>query len=180
MMPTKPETRWQQWRDMKDEFFASNANAPLNATQQAQFEGLTYYDYNPALSLTLTVTPLDTPETVLIHTTTDELRNYDRYAHLTFKVDDEDVQLTIFKTPHGYFLPFVDANAGKETYPAGRYLDLQSDDGLTFHVDFNHAYNPFCVYSEKYSCPLTPPENRLKVAIKAGEKLPTGEWLPGK
>ena len=85
--------------------------------------------------------------------------------------------MTIYEASHGFFLPFVDAGAGTETYPAGRYLEPEHLGGDTFHVDLNQAYNPFCAYNESWSCPITPAENRLKVAIHAGEKIPVGEWV---
>jgi len=85
--------------------------------------------------------------------------------------------LTIFTNQNGYFLPFVDALAGKETYPAGRYVEPEPLANSKFLIDFNLAYNPYCAYNENWSCPLTPFENRLKVAIAAGEKIPGGDWV---
>jgi uncharacterized protein (DUF1684 family) len=75
-------------------------------------------------------------------------------------------------------VPFLDANAGGETYGAGRYLDPVPVDAEeeTFAIDFNLAYNPLCAYNEMWSCPMTPEENRLDVAIRAGERTPTGAW----
>src|SRR5574339_636242 len=72
---------------------------------------------------------------------------------------------------NGFFLPFVDSLANKETYPAGRYLEPELLAGNRFFVDFNLAYNPYCAYNEMWTCPITPAENRLKVPIRAGEKL---------
>ena len=69
------------------------------------------------------------------------------------------------------FVPFVDATSGSETYGAGRYLDLEPEDDGTYTLDFNLAYHPSCVYDPKFSCPLTPSENRLPVRIEAGERL---------
>ncbi|MCA9903361.1 MAG: DUF1684 domain-containing protein, partial [Anaerolineae bacterium] len=80
-------------------------------------------------------------------------------------------------TDFGFFLPFADINANTEPYGAGRYLEPEHLGGNRFHVDFNLAYNPFCAYNAAYSCPLTPFENRLKVPIRAGEKLPEGDWV---
>ena len=73
---------------------------------------------------------------------------------------------------HGgsFFLPFVDATSGKETYGAGRYLDIELTHDGEIVVDFNYAYNPYCAYNEQWSCPLTPFENRVQVPIRAGEK----------
>ena len=69
------------------------------------------------------------------------------------------------------FVPFLDATSGRETYGAGRYLDLEPEDDGTYALDFNLAYHPYCVYAESYSCPLTPAENRLPIRIEAGERL---------
>jgi uncharacterized protein (DUF1684 family) len=87
-------------------------------------------------------------------------------------VDGQEAALTIYRDDEGeYFLPFADALAGHETYGAGRYLEpLDLEDGKV-RVDFNYAYNPYCAYNEGWSCPLTPRENRLKVPIRAGEKV---------
>src|SRR5688500_10002890 len=70
------------------------------------------------------------------------------------------------------FVPFADTTSGTDTYPAGRYLDLEPTATGIYTIDFNKAYNPFCAYNNSYECPLPPPSNRLKVAITAGEKNP--------
>ena len=75
-------------------------------------------------------------------------------------------------------MPFLDATSGTETYGAGRYLDLEPDDDGTWTLDFNLAYQPSCVYDPRYSCPLTPPENRLGVRVEAGERLAVDEAAP--
>ncbi|MEW5941072.1 MAG: DUF1684 domain-containing protein, partial [Chloroflexota bacterium] len=94
-----------------------------------------------------------------------------RYGKLKWTVDGQDAELTIYEADYGFFLPFVDSLAGNETYPAGRYLEPEALGDNRFLVDFNLAYNPYCAYNEAWSCPLTPFENRLKVPIRAGEKL---------
>ena len=165
------QARIEQHRHQKNAFFKSHPQSPLTPAQQAVFTGLAHYEYNPDLDLTVAVEPFETPKIVQILTTDNQIHNYLRYAEFTFTVDSEEVCLTIFRTEHGFFLPFVDANAGKETYPAGRYLEPEQIDHTTFHIDFNLAYNPFCAYNDAWSCPITPFENRLKVAIRAGEKI---------
>ena len=112
-----------------------------------------------------------------METSTGEMRLYRRYGRITFQVNGEEAQLTIYSDPHGqdFFLPFRDATSGKETYGAGRYLDnhrpaltpLANDQ---FQIDFNFSYNPYCAYNPHYSCPLPPRENWLSVPIEAGEK----------
>ena len=70
------------------------------------------------------------------------------------------------------FVPFADQTTGSETYSAGRYLDLHPTATGIYTIDFNRAYNPYCAYNDTYECPFPPPSNRLKQAIRAGEKAP--------
>ena len=166
-------------RRQKDQFFKTNPQSPLTPEQQAQFTSLSYYDYNPELDLKITAEAFNNSQFVPIQTTTGDVRQYKRYGQFTFTVDGQEMRLTIYEADYGFFLPFVDAGAGTETYPAGRYLEPEYLGDNRFHVDFNHAYNPYCAYDEGWSCPITPAENRLKVAIRAGEKMPKGEWVEG-
>ena len=69
-------------------------------------------------------------------------------------------------------IPFRDATTGKETYGAGRYLDLEPAAGDTYDLDFNRAYHPYCAYDDQWSCTLPPPENKLPIRVEAGERLP--------
>jgi uncharacterized protein (DUF1684 family) len=165
-------------RREKDQFFKASPQSPLSLDQQDAFDGLVYYAPNEALDLVVEVEPLPAGNNeIVIETTTGDTRRYRRYGRFSFSVDGQDVQLTIYEAPHGYFLPFVDANAGSETYGAGRYLEPEAlDDDGRFEVNFNLAYNPFCAYGDGWSCPITPAENRLSVAIRAGEKNPEGAW----
>jgi uncharacterized protein (DUF1684 family) len=78
--------------------------------------------------------------------------------------------LQVYEAEYGYFLPFSDATAPAETYGAGRYLEPEDLGGDKLVLDFNLAYNPYCAYNERWSCPLPPAANRLKVRIEAGEK----------
>lgn len=160
----------------KDRFFRTHPQSPLSDAQKAAFKHLSYYPPAPKLDLVVRVTPYEKPEDVQIQTTTGDTRWYRRYGSFEFQVGGQSARLTIYQTPHGWFLPFVDAGAGTETYPAGRYLEPVQVSDDEFEVDFNQAYNPYCAYSPHYSCPITPAENRLSVAIAAGEKLPEGEW----
>jgi uncharacterized protein (DUF1684 family) len=112
-----------------------------------------------------------------METNTGDRRHYRRWGRLSFEVDGRPAALTIYSDPYDedYFLPFRDATNGDETYGAGRYLDnhrpgVERTGENTFIIDFNYAYNPYCAYSERYSCPLPPRENWLDVPIRAGEK----------
>lgn len=167
-------TELEDFRLDKDAFFKTHPQSPLTPAQQRAFKGLSYFPEAPALRFEIEVEPFAERETVEIQTSTGDVRAYQKYGRVAFEVDGHPVALTLYATPHGFFLPFVDALAQTETYPAGRYLDPESLGGNRFLVDFNLAYNPYCAYNDQYSCPLTPFENRLKVAIRAGEKRFTG------
>ncbi len=167
----------QKQRQEKDHFFKTHPQSPLTLDQQVKFDGLRYYDYNPELDLKVKVEAFNDGKFVPIQTTTGQLRQYKRYGQFRFTVDGEETHLTIYEADYGFFLPFVDAGAGTDTYPAGRYLEPEYLGDNQFHVDFNMAYSPYCAYGPDWSCPITPAENRLKVAIRAGEMMPIGEWV---
>lgn len=160
-----------EYRTQKDEFFQRHPQSPLTPEQRQGFVGLQYFPENEDLRLEVLVEPAQDGEPMEMQTSTGGVQTYVRHGTFRFEVDGKEAELTIFRNEHGYFLPFVDSLAGKETYPAGRYLEPEALPGGRFFVDFNLAYNPYCAYNEMWSCPITPPENRLKVPIRAGEKL---------
>ena len=109
-------------------------------------------------------------------TSTGTLRRYQRVGLLEFTLQHQTLSLAAF-VPDGepivdLFVPFADTTTGQETYPAGRYLDLHPTATGYYTIDFNKAYNPYCAYNESYECPFPPASNRLKIAIRAGEKKP--------
>ena len=159
------------FRIEKDKFFATHPQSPLTHEQKHAFEGLIYFPENPILRKEVQVEVFPTQETVSIQKSGGESQTYKRYGRFKFDVDGQIAELTLYSSKDGFFLPFVDSLAGKETYPAGRYIEVEQLPNGKFLVDFNLAYNPYCAYNEKWSCPLTPPENRLKVPIRAGEKI---------
>jgi uncharacterized protein len=163
-------TTLSSFRKDKDNFFGTNHHSPISASEQVNFKGLNYFEENTALKLELTISKFDNPINVEMQTTTGEMRTYQKLGTIIFNIEGEDATLTIFSTDHGLFLPFVDSQAGKETYGAGRYLDPPLLPNGNVEIDFNLAYNPYCAYNESYSCPLPPAENRISVAILAGEK----------
>ncbi len=161
----------QSLRTEKDRFFVNDPQSPLTLTQKQDFTGLHYFPENPALRLVVDVDVFPVQEPITIQTTGGRPQPYRRFGRFRFDVDGQTVQLTIYATVYGYFLPFVDNLAGQETYPAGRYLEPQKLSNGKFLIDFNLAYNPYCAYNDQWSCPITPAENRLKVPICAGEKV---------
>jgi len=159
------------FRAEKNEFFGNHPQSPLDREQQRDFKGLNYFPENDSLRLEVQVEEFPTKEPFEMQTSTGSVQRYEKFGKFHFVVDGKDAALTIYQSENGFFLPFIDSLAGKETYPAGRYLEPEALPGGRFFVDFNIAYNPYCAYNEMWSCPITPAENRLKVAIRAGEKL---------
>lgn len=110
-----------------------------------------------------------------IPTSDGKLRPAQRAGVLRFAVRSVPCSLTAYTFEGGsaesIFVPFLDGTTGAESYGAGRYLDLDREEDGTYVLDFNLAYHPSCVYDMRFSCPITPPENRLPVRIEAGERL---------
>lgn len=158
------------FRAQKDEFFENHPQSPLPPDQKKNFDGLKYFPVNSALEFEIEIEEYEDQQTVTIQTTTGDLREFIRFGKIRFVVDGQQAALTVFSNEHGFFIPFVDALAGEETYGAGRYLEPEMLPDGKLVLNFNLAYNPYCAYNELYSCPLPPTENRLSVAIRAGEK----------
>ena len=171
-------TELEESRKEKDAFFKSHPQSPLTPEQKKTFTGLDHFPENPALRLELKVEEFPDKEVVVMQTSTGDVQKYQKYGKFKFTVEEQEAELTIYASPHGFFLPFVDSLAGTETYGAGRYLEPEPLKEGKFRVDFNLAYNPYCAYNPHWSCPLTPFENRLKVPIRAGEEV-FPEALPG-
>jgi uncharacterized protein len=167
----KPKSELERFREEKDQFFKSHPQSPLTREQKRAFSGLAYFPEDPALRIEAVVEEFPDKEAIEMQTSTGDVQHYTRWGHFSFTVADQPAQLTIYASDNGFFLPFVDSLAGKETYPAGRYLEPEEQGDGSFLIDFNLAYNPYCAYNEMWSCPLTPFENRVKVPIRAGEKV---------
>src|SRR5258706_3450021 len=161
----------ESFRAEKDAFFRDDPYGPLTTEQRKDFHGLKYFPENPDLRLDVKVEEFPVKGELAMQTSTGDVQMYTKFGKFRFSVEGQEVELAIYQSENGFFLPFVDSLANKETYPAGRYLEPEPLSGGRFHVDFNLAYNPYCAYNEKWSCPITPAENRIKVAIRTAEKL---------
>lgn len=166
------------FRKEVDQFLKYHPQSPLEHAQQHDFDGLSYYDFNPDLVLEVEVDLFPEDEPIIkMQTSTGDTQLYRRWGKFSFEIDGQEASLVIYSDPHGheFFMPFKDSTNGRETYGAGRYMEnhrpaMQRLSQTRFHIDFNYAYNPYCAYSLAYSCPLPPAENWLKVPIRAGEK----------
>lgn len=166
------------YRADKDEYFRTAHDSPIPHDERESFDGLPYFAPDEDLRFEgLALEPYEghEPTDFQIPTSDGKLRDAQRAGTFRFELGGEIRQLTAYRFASGdadsVFVPFLDATSGRETYGAGRYLDLYPDDAGAYALDFNLAYHPSCVYDPRYSCPLTPAENRLPVRIEAGERL---------
>jgi uncharacterized protein (DUF1684 family) len=170
------------YRAEKDAFFKTSPNSPIPADERRRFEGLPYYAIDEDLVVDgLRLQPYTgaEPSSFQIPTSDGKLRPAHRAGTFTFDIGGAERRLTAYQFDGGrsdsLFVPFLDETSGRETYGAGRYLDLEPDEDGTYAIDFNLAYHPSCVYAPQFSCPLTPAENRLATRIEAGERLAEGD-----
>ncbi|MEA3200128.1 MAG: uncharacterized protein QOE90_1556 [Thermoplasmata archaeon] len=158
-------------RKAKDEAFRTQPWSPIPRHERAAFAGLRYFDPDLAWRIAAAWEPAAVPKPLKVQTSTGEVRDYLDVGTLRMKTPAGEVALHAYAGGGGeLFVPFRDATSAKETYGAGRYLDVEMPHGASAVVDFNLAYSPYCAYSEDFSCPFPPPENWLKVPIRAGEK----------
>lgn len=166
----------QEERRQKDEFFRASPESPVPASERATFLPLDYYPVDSSWRMTLPVEPYAKPQTFELVTNLGERRVFRREGQVRFGRDGEALSLQLYRELEGgresatFWVPFTDAGAGRETYPAGRYLDVTPNSDGSVTLDFNRAYNPYCAYGWAFSCPMAPPENRLKIAVRAGER----------
>jgi len=166
-------------RAHKDAWLAGSPSSPIPHEARHDFTGLPYFPVDDSLRFAgLVLAPYggDEPSSFQIPTSDGQLRPAHRAGTFSFERDGVPLRLTAYVFDgghvHSLFVPFLDSTSGKESYGAGRYLDVEAEPDDTYVLDFNLAYHPSCVYDPSYSCPLTPAENRLPVRIEAGERLP--------
>ena len=159
------------FRHSKDRFMDASHDSPLTHEQREGFRGLSYFEHNPELRFIVDVEQYDSIEPIEMQTSTGDVASFLRWGKVSFEVDGEQAQITVYRDESSGdpFVPFADATSGEETYGAGRYLDVETQADGRLVLDFNYAYNPYCAYNENWSCPITPFENRVGVAIRAGE-----------
>lgn len=163
-------------REEKDRFMLTSPESPF-ASNPEDYNGLTYFAPDPKYKIIADVVPIQKKELVTLTTNTGKEQRYSEYAYAEFDLDGYHHKLLILEVIDmgpfrgKLFFAFGDETSADETYGAGRYLDLEKVPGAqTITLDFNKAYNPYCAYAESFSCPLPPPENLLKIPIRAGEK----------
>lgn len=159
-------------RAKKDEFLRTSPDSPFE--NKATFSGLSYFPVSSDYQLVARLEPFaDKTQKLVIALSDGSEEVYEKYGHAVFKLQGEICRLLILKHDNIYSILFKDKTSGKSTYGGGRYIDLEESafSGNEVELDFNTAYNPYCVYNHNYACPLPPAENTLPVAVEAGERL---------
>lgn len=170
------ETPFQ--KKMNDEF-KDASTSPLKPKDLKAFEGLDFFPYDSTFVVKATLKRTPDTEWFDMKTTTDRLSKERVFGILTFDLKGKQFQLNVYQgeelmNTEGFedylFFPFMDHTNGSSTYGGGRYIDLKIPEGDSLELDFNSAYNPYCAYNEKFSCPIVPSENYIDVEITAGVK----------
>lgn len=157
--------------------FKDASTSPLKAKDLKNFEGLDFFTYDSTFVVTAHLKRTPDTEWFDMKTTTERLTKERIFGILTFELKDEAFQLNVYQgqeliEKEGFddylFLPFLDNTNGSSSYAGGRYIDLKIPKGDMIEIDFNSAYNPYCAYDDKYSCPIVPSANYLDVEVEAG------------
>jgi uncharacterized protein len=175
-----PRAAWDRWRAVRRELITSHPQSPIRSPQErVSFGGPWYFGYDPVLRIAARIEDAD-PERIDIEGSADGRFAFTRFAMARFDLGEGPQSLSLYWLEGyggGVFLSFRDATSGRETYGACRYLldtvkgaDLGMD-GDRMLLDFNFAYQPSCSYDPAWVCPLAPPDNRLDVPVRAGERL---------
>jgi hypothetical protein len=164
------------WRVEKDRFMRESNESPVVAGDRATFAPLPYFPVSDTYRVPAALQIIDTQDVIEMSTSTNQRRRMRRIGTLRFTLKGQALQLTAFveaseRDVRRLFVPFNDLTNGTETYPGGRYLDLDRTATGIYDLDFNRAYHPFCLFNPKFECPVPPRENRLQMPIRAGEKL---------
>lgn len=176
--PIAEQTALAFQSDLNTEF-ANPEESPLTSEDLKTFKGLDFYPIDPKYKVEASFVRTPNEKTFKMKTSTTRTPEYVKYGELTFSLEGKACQLNLYQNielikKEGYadylFLPFFDLSCGQESYIGGRYLDLRIPKGDTLIIDFNKAYNPYCAYNHKYSCPIVPLDNNLDLAILAGVK----------
>jgi uncharacterized protein (DUF1684 family) len=164
------------WHAEKDRFMRESKDSPIQAERRGTFAPLSYFPVDDAYRVPAALTVARTDDVIEMPTSTGPRRQMRRIGRLDFTLKGQPFTLTAFvdateNDMRRLFVPFSDLTSGTETYTAGRYLDLDRTATGIYDLDFNRAYHPYCYYNPTYECPIPPRENRLKVPVRAGERM---------
>ena len=180
-LPTTPQSYLETLRttrDAKDRAFRDAGDSPVPADRRDDLLPLAYFPADPTYNAVAVLRLPSSPQPVMeMPTSTGLRRQMTRVGSLEFNLKGQALTLTAFVETNGpgtnqLFVPFTDVTTGTETYAGGRYLDLERNGTGIYELDFNVAYHPYCYFDVRFDCPYPPPENRLPLPVRAGERLP--------
>jgi uncharacterized protein len=165
-----------QWRVEKDQFMRASDESPVPPDKRGSFPPLPYFPVDESYRVPASLKPSRDDVVIEMSTSDGETRKMRTIGTLEFTLKGQQLSLTAFAGLEDtrlerLFVPFGDLTSGAETYQGGRYLDLDRTATNIYDLDFNRAYHPFCVFNPSFICPIPPKENRLKVPVRAGERL---------
>ena len=175
--PLLGETEWQ--REM-NAAFKDASKSPLKDSDRKSFKGLPFFKFDSSYVVTAFLKRTPDSPFFKMKTTTDDVNMERVYGVLSFSLNGMDHELEVYQSEESLnsfnntdylFLPFLDDTNGETTYGGGRYIDLRIPQGDSIIINFNRAYNPYCVYNEDYSCPIVPRSNYLETSVEAGVKM---------
>ena len=159
--------------------FADSLKSPLKEEDRSHFKALEFFSIDKKYIVEAVLIRTKKEKTFQMKTSTDRTPLYKKYGELHFTLEGKEMKLNVYQNidlmklqdyKDYLFLPFSDLTNGKESYIGGRYIDMRIPEGHKVTIDFNKAYNPYCAYNYKYSCPIVPLENDLNIEINAGVK----------
>ena len=158
--------------------FKDVTKSPLTKNDRQNFVSLDFFDFDSSYVVKAVLIPSSKDSIFNMKTNSDRMHSYNKYGKIKFKLYENYFELSVYKdnelvtdqTDDELFLPFYDNTNGITTYSGGRYIDLKFSNDSIISIDFNKAYNPYCVYNYKFSCPIVPSENYIASEIKAGVK----------
>lgn len=163
-------------RAAKNQQFRESADSPIPAGKRDALLPLPYFPFDLDAKVPAILEPSPESPPVEMPTSTGQRREMRRVGRLKFTYQGQPLALSAFAEANAavdrLFVPFTDLTTGTETYAAGRYLDLDPTPTGIYNIDFNRAYHPYCYYDPRFDCPYPPSENRLKIPVRAGERLP--------
>ncbi len=168
------------FRTARDELFRMHPDSPITLERRAGWNGTRWFAYDPSWRIVAAIERAPASDEFEIDLAEDGVLRCARVGYARFAREGRATSLALYWFEGyggGLWLPFLDATSGAATYGGGRYLydTIKGADlgvgATTIVLDFNFAYNPSCAYDERWSCPLSPPENRLPFAVAAGERM---------
>jgi len=167
------------FQDQINSEYADAKQSPLLEKDLKNFDSLDFYPISEKFFVLAKFMRTPDEKPFEMPTTTARKPMYVKYGEAHFSIDGKLFKLNIYqsqdlkkieKYKNSLFLPFTDLTSGVDSYGGGRYVDLKIPEADVIAIDFNTAYNPYCAYNHKYSCPIPPQENDLEIEIKAGVK----------